>query len=100
MGIALEEQTASLPVESTTTSKELVKSEVTRSIEFMPLVTAEEVPKLSDDPLRMYLSQMAEINLLSREEEIALAKRIEVTRKRFRRTVQGTCASSIPSVSR
>ena len=91
MGIALEEQTASLPVESTTTSKESVKSEVSRSIEFMPLVTAEEVPKLSDDPLRMYLSQMAEINLLSREEEIALAKRIEVTRKRFRRTVLSCC---------
>ena len=37
----------------------------------------------------MYLSQMAEIPLLSREEEIALAKKIEVTRKRFRRTVIG-----------
>jgi RNA polymerase primary sigma factor len=49
--------------------------------------TAEELPKLSDDPIRMYLSQMAEIPLLSREEEIALAKKIEVTRKRFRRTV-------------
>jgi RNA polymerase primary sigma factor len=37
----------------------------------------------------MYLSQMAEIPLLKREEEIALAKKIEVTRKRFRRTVIG-----------
>ena len=35
----------------------------------------------------MYLSQMAEIPLLTREQEISLAKKIEVTRKRFRRTV-------------
>jgi RNA polymerase primary sigma factor len=48
-----------------------------------------ELPKLSDDPVRMYLSQMSEIPLLTREQEIALAKKIEVTRKRFRRTVLG-----------
>jgi RNA polymerase primary sigma factor len=49
----------------------------------------DEVAKWSNDPIRLYLSQMAEIPLLSREEEIALAKKIEVTRKRFRRTVLG-----------
>ncbi|MFW6169601.1 MAG: sigma-70 family RNA polymerase sigma factor [Planctomycetota bacterium] len=48
-----------------------------------------EIPKLSDDPIRMYLSQMAEVPLLKREQEIALAKKIEVTRRRFRRTVLG-----------
>jgi RNA polymerase primary sigma factor len=51
-----------------------------------PQLKVEEA-KWSDDPIRMYLSQMAVIPLLSREEEIALAKKIEVTRKRFRRTV-------------
>ena len=35
----------------------------------------------------MYLSQMGNIPLLSREREIFLAKQIEITRKRFRRTV-------------
>ena len=40
-----------------------------------------------DDPVRMYLQQMGEIPLLSRPEEIALAKKIELTRKRFRRCV-------------
>src|SRR5262249_13861080 len=40
-----------------------------------------------DDPVRMYLTQMGEIPLLKRDEEIALAKKIEVTRRRFRRKV-------------
>ncbi len=38
----------------------------------------------SDDPVRMYLTQMGEIPLLTRKQEIALAKRIEITRRRFR----------------
>jgi len=53
------------------------------------LSIADEPAKWSDDPVRMYLTQMAVIPLLSREQEIALAKKIEVTRKRFRRTVLG-----------
>ncbi len=50
-------------------------------------VASSDMPKPSDDPIRMYLSQMAEIPLLSREEEIALAKKIEITRKQFRRAL-------------
>ena len=45
------------------------------------------LPTSSSDPIRMYLSQMAEIPLLTRDEEINLAKKIELTRKRFRRNL-------------
>ena len=38
----------------------------------------------SDDPVRMYLTQMGEIPLLTRQQEIQLAKKIEVTRQKFR----------------
>jgi len=59
-----------------------------------PLPLPTELTKFSSDPIRMYLSQMAAIPLLARSEEIALAKKIEVTRKRFRRTVIG-CAMAM-----
>ena len=50
--------------------KQLVSAEVTRRI---------------DDPIRMYLTQMGQIPLLTRKREIALARKIEITRMAFRR---------------
>jgi len=47
----------------------------------------ENISRNTTDPIRMYLAQMADIPLLSREEEISLAKRIEITRKQFRRQI-------------
>jgi RNA polymerase primary sigma factor len=41
----------------------------------------------SRDPVRMYLSQMGNIPLLTREREIYLAKKIEISRKRYRRAL-------------
>lgn len=50
-------------------------------------VVDEPGPKRIDDPVRMYLTQMGEIPLLTREEEIRLAKKIELTRMAFRQKV-------------
>jgi len=47
----------------------------------------EEADTWSDDPVRMYLTQMGEIPLLTRQEEISLATKIEGTRAKFRRKV-------------
>jgi RNA polymerase primary sigma factor len=50
--------------------KALVEGEITRRI---------------DDPIRMYLTQMGQIPLLTRRSEIALAQKIEIARMAFRR---------------
>jgi RNA polymerase primary sigma factor len=42
-------------------------------------------PRRIDDPIRMYLTQMGQIPLLTRKSEIALARKIEITRMGFRR---------------
>jgi RNA polymerase primary sigma factor len=53
----------------------------------MDVSPLEVVAKRIDDPVRMYLTQMGEIPLLKREEEIRLAKKIELTRMAFRQKV-------------
>lgn len=40
-----------------------------------------------DDPVRMYLRQMGQIPLLTREEEVSLAKKIEVAEMQFRNVI-------------
>jgi RNA polymerase primary sigma factor len=52
-----------------------------------PLATEAELGEKIDDPVRMYLSQMGEIPLLTRDQEIELARRIEIFREGFRNKV-------------
>src|SRR5947208_16936711 len=58
-----------------------------RDFDITAVIDEEGDGRRIDDPVRMYLTQMGSIPLLSRNEEIQLAKKIEVTRKRFRRKV-------------
>jgi RNA polymerase primary sigma factor len=48
-------------------------------------LVGEEVARRIDDPIRMYLTQMGQIPLLTRQSEIALARKIEIARMTFRR---------------
>ena len=59
------------------------KDDVSASLDFED--EAPEGESWSDDPVRMYLTQMGEIPLLTRQQEINLARRIETTRTAFRR---------------
>lgn len=62
------------------------EEEAIRDDEFLEKeLTEAEVSRRIDDPIRMYLTQMGQIPLLDREEEIALARKIEITRMAFRR---------------
>ena len=82
-GIVLREKPPETVLAAGPSAEELMKAEA----ELSRLQTPEKLPRPSDDPIRMYLSQMSEIPLLSREEEISLAKRIEIARKQYRRAV-------------
>ncbi len=61
-------------------SEEEIKADLAQALQ-------EAQSRRIDDPVRMYLTQMGEISLLTRDEEIRLAKKIETTRMIFRRKV-------------
>ena len=48
-------------------------------------LASEEATRRIDDPIRMYLTQMGQIPLLTRIDEINLARKIEIARMAFRR---------------
>lgn len=78
---------------------ELVDSEEEESKELEELTEEEKKEKLAvaegethrvtqlDDPVKMYLRQMGQVPLLSRDEELRLAQRIEIVENTFKRTV-------------
>jgi len=53
---------------------------------------AKELAERTDDPVRMYLREMASVELLSRDGEIAIAKRIEASREAM---IAGLCESPL-----
>ena len=57
-----------------------------------PLEKKKEIIERTDDPVRMYLREMGAVELLSREGEIAIAKRIEAGRDTM---ILGLCESPI-----
>ncbi|MEO1196382.1 MAG: RNA polymerase sigma factor RpoD [Pseudomonadota bacterium] len=71
-------------------SGELVETSTSREV----AVSATETEKLdrTDDPVRMYLREMGSVELLSREGEIAIAKRIEAGRNTM---IAGLCESPL-----
>jgi RNA polymerase primary sigma factor len=54
--------------------------------------TAKASTEQADDPVRMYLREMGSVGLLSREDEIAIAKRIEAGREAI---IAGLCESPL-----
>jgi RNA polymerase primary sigma factor len=54
--------------------------------------TIKELAERTNDPVRMYLGEMAAVKLLSREGEIAIAKRIEAGREAL---IAGLCESPL-----
>ncbi|WP_424773293.1 RNA polymerase sigma factor region1.1 domain-containing protein, partial [Novosphingobium sp.] len=56
------------------------------------LIKKKEIIERTDDPVRMYLREMGAVELLSREGEIAIAKRIEAGRDMM---IMGLCESPI-----
>ncbi|WP_457093296.1 RNA polymerase sigma factor RpoD [Microvirga sp. P5_D2] len=70
---------------------DLVETAQTRAVAVRE-TTAKEPTDRTDDPVRMYLREMGSVELLSREGEIAIAKRIEAGREAM---IAGLCESPL-----
>ncbi len=72
------------------TGGELVETSTSREVAVSS--TSAEALDRTDDPVRMYLREMGSVELLSREGEIAIAKRIEAGRNTM---IAGLCESPL-----
>jgi len=89
MGInVVEEEEA----EETDASVPATTAEGSGSTDVVVSTTTTEVLDRTDDPVRMYLREMGSVELLSREGEIAIAKRIEAGRNTM---IAGLCESPL-----
>ncbi len=73
-------------------AEEESKAVATRDEAKPPVTNAREDADRTDDPVRMYLREMGSVELLSREGEIAIAKRIEAGRDAM---IRGLCESPL-----
>lgn len=85
--VDIDDEEAPAVAETTAAESDVAPDAGDGADEVSAAVVEPETSLSSRDPIRMYLSQMGNIPLLSRSREIFLAKKIEITRKRFRRTV-------------
>nr|WP_321460257.1 RNA polymerase sigma factor RpoD [uncultured Cohaesibacter sp.] len=76
--------------DSDSDSKELVESKGSTAV--AKTSSSKEPTDRTDDPVRMYLREMGSVELLSREGEIAIAKRIEAGREAM---IAGLCESPL-----
>ncbi|MGE0742589.1 MAG: RNA polymerase sigma factor RpoD [Hyphomonadaceae bacterium] len=73
-------------------AEEESKAVATREEGKPPVTNTREDADRTDDPVRMYLREMGSVELLSREGEIAIAKRIEAGRDAM---IRGLCESPL-----
>ncbi len=83
----VEDKSFSYPGEEYFETSASEMSEKENDDEEIPLDLTEkpETKRRIDDPVRMYLTQIGQIPLLSRKDEITLARKIEIARNDFRR---------------
>jgi RNA polymerase primary sigma factor len=95
MGINVVESEETETEEATEEAREEEESEgeLVEVARTTPAETKKSVPgERTDDPVRMYLREMGSVELLSREGEIAIAKRIEAGREAM---IAGLCESPL-----
>jgi RNA polymerase primary sigma factor len=81
------------PDEETATEEEAEGGELIEAVQAKAVTTRSSEPAdRTDDPVRMYLREMGSVELLSREGEIAIAKRIEAGREAM---IAGLCESPL-----
>ncbi|WP_340244394.1 RNA polymerase sigma factor RpoD [Roseobacter sp. HKCCA2468] len=90
MGVNIIEDDEIEEEENKSSGGELVETSTSREV----ALASSETEKLdrTDDPVRMYLREMGSVELLSREGEIAIAKRIEAGRNTM---IAGLCESPL-----
>ncbi|WP_225027065.1 RNA polymerase sigma factor RpoD [Xinfangfangia pollutisoli] len=90
MGIRVAEEDEDTEDGEAAATGDLVETSSSREIALAG--TASETLDRTDDPVRMYLREMGSVELLSREGEIAIAKRIEAGRNTM---IAGLCESPL-----